>query len=240
LPWLPSSLQVTPSRLAAPAFDLVPHDLNGKQLFVESIGGEKSSVANAYGEESPNVKAYGEESLAANDCVKLFLHASSTSLHLDPGGYCSGTLALAQAGSHSHGFVLLISALSSKETIGHQHPLLLHCTAMHSTQHGNGVFEIPKCSKFFKAPNLIDHVLFHSLHGVQVSGDLPVTAASITMAEWISGEMDAVLSSTFETQKHSHEVPYWKMGSKASGTMRSNPRSFPSLWSKCTAMLSST
>jgi len=34
----------------------------------------------------------------------------------------------------------------------------------------------------------------------------------LAMAKWISGEMDAVLSSTFKTQKLSHEVPYWKNG----------------------------
>ena len=112
-----------------------------------------------------------------------------------------------------HEFVqLLISALSSKETIGHQHPLLLHCTVMHLTQHGNGVFEIPKCSKFFKAPNLIDHVLFYPMHVKQVSDDLPVTDARTTMAKWICGEMDASLSGVVKIQKHLSEVPCWKNG----------------------------
>ena len=78
-------------------------------MFVESIGGEESSAANAY----------GEESSTANDCVKLLAHASFASLHLNAGGYLSSAFAFAQAGSHSHGFVLLISALSSGETIGH-------------------------------------------------------------------------------------------------------------------------
>jgi len=112
---------------------------------------EESSAANAYGEESSAANA-------ANAYVKLLACATFTSLHLDPGGYHSGTLALAQAGSHSHGFALLIHALSLKETIGHQHPLLLHSTAMNSKQHGNdGITVISQCSKFLEAPNLINH-----------------------------------------------------------------------------------
>ncbi len=182
-------LVASDSQSSASAFDLVPQNFNGKYLFVESIGGEESSAANAY----------GEESSAANDCVKLLAHAAFASLHLNAGGYLSSAFALAQAGSHPHEFVQLhISALSSKETIGHQHPLLLHCTAMHSNQHGNGITEISECSKFFKAPNLIDHVLFYPKHVEQVSDDLPVTATSATMAKWISGEMDTMLSGAFK------------------------------------------
>jgi len=78
---------------------------------------------------------------------------------------------------------------------------------MHSTQCGDGVPEISQCSKFFKVPNLINHLLFYSMHGEQVSDHLPVTATSATIAKWISGEMDAVL---FEIQKHLCEVPCWK------------------------------
>jgi len=62
------------SQLSASAFDPVPYDFNGKQLFVESIGGEESSAVNAY----------GEESSVAHDCVKLFACAD-----LDPDGYLS-------------------------------------------------------------------------------------------------------------------------------------------------------
>jgi len=134
-----AKLFASDSQLSASALDLlVPHNFNGKQSYVESIGGEESS--------------------AANDCVKLFACAAFTSLHLDPDGYLSGTFVFAQQdGSHPHGF----SALSSGETIVHQHPLFLHCTAMHSTQHGNGATGISKCSEFFKTPNLINHVLFY-------------------------------------------------------------------------------
>jgi len=32
------------------------------------------------------------------------------------------------------------------------------------------------------------------------------------MAKWVSGEMDAVLSGTYEIQKHSSKVPCWKNG----------------------------
>jgi len=186
-----AKLFASDSQSSAFAFDPVPHDFNGKQLFVESIGGEESSAANAYGEASTAVNAYGEKSSAANaygqassaantygeepsaaqDYVKLLACAASASLHLDPGCYHSSAFVSAQAGFHLHGFVqLLVSALSSVETIGHQHPLLLNCTAMHLaaiqltamhlTQHGNGVFDILKCSKFFEASNLINHVLF--------------------------------------------------------------------------------
>jgi len=77
-----------------------PHDFNGKQLFVESIGGEESSAANACEEASSAANAYGEKSSAANDCVKVFVHAAFMSLPLDPGGYCSGAFIFAQAGSH--------------------------------------------------------------------------------------------------------------------------------------------
>jgi len=122
------------SQLSASAFDLSLHDFNGKQLFVESIGGEESSAANAYGEEST-----------------AFCYPSSAS-------------AFAQGDFHLHGFVQSISALSSGETIGHQPPMFSHCTAMHSTQHGNGLSMISKCSKFFKAPNLINHVLSYPMH----------------------------------------------------------------------------
>ncbi len=190
------------SQLSAFAFGPVPHDFNGKQLFVESIGGEESSAANAC----------GEESSAANAYVKLLASAAFTSAHLDPGGYLSSAFVFAHGGSHPHGFVQLSSVLSSGQTIGHQHPLLLHCTAMHLTQHGNGASEISKCSKFFKAPNLIHHVLSYPVNSEQVSDDLPVIATSATMARWISGEMDAMLSGAFKIQKHSHEVPYWKNG----------------------------
>ncbi len=48
-----------------------------------------------------------------------------------------------------------------------------------------------------------------------VSDDLPVTATSATMAKWISGEIDAALSGTFEIQKHSHGVPCWTNGEQS-------------------------
>ncbi len=65
------------------------------------------------------------------------------------------------------------------------------------------------------------------MHDEHVSGDLPVIAASAAMAKWSSGEMDAVHSGTFEIQKHlCVKFPTGKMGSKAFGTMTSNPRSF--------------
>ncbi len=51
--------------------------------------------------------------------VSSTAYAAFTSLHLNPGGYISGTFVLAQGGSHPHGF----SALTSGETNGHQHPL---------------------------------------------------------------------------------------------------------------------
>ncbi len=76
----------------------------------------------------------------------------------------SSASAFAQGDFHLHGFVQSISALSSGETIGHQPPMFSHCTAMHSTQHGNGLSMISKCSKFFKAPNLINHVLSYPMH----------------------------------------------------------------------------
>ncbi len=99
---------------------------------------------------------------------------------------------------------------------------------MHLTQHGNGTSEITKCSKFFKAPNLINHVLFYSLHGQHVSDELPVTAASATsMAKWISGEMDAVLSGKSEIQKHSCEVPYWKNGEQCFWHNEEQSKIFP-------------
>ena len=107
-----AELFASDSQLSASAFDHFPHDFNGKRLFVESIGGEVSSAANAYGEESPAADAYEEESAAS---------------------YHSSASAFAQGDFHLHGFVQLISALSSEETIGHQHPLFPHCTAMHLT-----------------------------------------------------------------------------------------------------------
>jgi len=63
---LAAKLVTSDSQLSAFAFDPVPHDFNGKKLFVESIGGEESS--------------------AANDCVKVFAHTAFTSLHPNPGG----------------------------------------------------------------------------------------------------------------------------------------------------------
>ncbi len=82
----------------------------------------------------------GEESFAAHDCVKLFGHTDHASLQFDPGGYLSGGFVFDPGGSlqvDPHGF----SALSAGETNGHQHPLFLHCTTIHSTQFGNGVTE---------------------------------------------------------------------------------------------------
>jgi len=99
---------------------------------------------------------------------------------------------------------------------------------MHLNQYGNGITEISECSKFFKAPNLIDHVQFYSMHSEQLSDALPVTAASTTMAKWISGEMDAVLSSTFEIQKYSHGVPYWENGEQGFWHNEEQSRMLPS------------
>jgi len=110
--WLPRSLQVTPSCLPL-HLTFMFLIINGKWLSVNSIGGEESS--------------------AVNDCVQLFACAAFANLHLNPGGYLSGTFVFAQDDFHLHGFVLLTSALSSGETIGYQHPLFLHCTVMHLT-----------------------------------------------------------------------------------------------------------
>jgi len=67
-------------QLSASAFDLhVPHNFNGKWLHVNSIGGEESS--------------------AVNDCVQLFACAAFANLHLNSGGYLSGTFAFAQVDS---------------------------------------------------------------------------------------------------------------------------------------------
>jgi len=46
--------------------------MHGKQLFVDSIGGEEFS--------------------AANDCIKLFGHIDLGSLQFDPGGFLSGRI----------------------------------------------------------------------------------------------------------------------------------------------------
>jgi len=76
------------------AFDLVPHNFHGKQLLVDSIGGEESS--------------------AANDCTKLAGHTDLASLQFDLGGYLSRGFVFDPIGSlwvDPHGF----SALS-KET----------------------------------------------------------------------------------------------------------------------------
>ncbi len=86
---------------------------------------------------------------------------------------------------------------------------------MHSSQFDDGATEINKCSKFFKVPHLINHVLFYSLHGEKVCDDLSVTATSATMAKRINREMDAVQAGTFEMMKNSSEVPYWKNGEQS-------------------------
>jgi len=188
---------VTPSCLHCSAFDLPLHDFNGKQLFVKSIGGEESSAANAYGEASSTAKAYGEESSATNaygeessaahDCVKLFACADP-----DPDGYLSAAFVPAQAGSHLHGFFqLLIGALSSRETIGHQHPLFLHCTAMHLTalhctatplmHHEHGTTGISQ-HLITTHPLQLDYDQV-SLWPSQGSGDLPVVIKSLVQAQ---------------------------------------------------------
>jgi len=59
------------------------------------------------------------------------------SLHFDPGGYLSGGFGFDPGGSHSHRFLQSTSALSSGETIGHQHPLFPS--------------DLTKCTAFFKA-----------------------------------------------------------------------------------------
>ncbi len=134
---------------------------HGKQLFVDSIGGEESS--------------------AANDCTKLSGHTDLASLHFDPGGYLSGGFVFDPGSSHSHGFLQSTSALSSGETIGHQHPLFRYCPS-----------DITKCTAFIKAPKFISHVLFYSMHGEKGSDDLSVTASCAIMTGWINREMDAV------------------------------------------------
>jgi len=105
----------------------------------------------------------------------------------------------------SHGFIQSTNALSSGETNGYQHLLFFYCPS-----------EVIKCSKFFKAPNLISHTLFYSLHGEKVFDDLPVTATSVPMAKLINRKMDAVLPGSFEMQKNSSEVTYWKNGTMGS------------------------
>jgi len=61
------------------------------------------------------------------------------------------------------------------------------------TQHIDDPSEVSKCFKFVEKPNIINHVLFYSsIHGEQVSDDLPVTATS-AMAKWTSGEMDEAM-----------------------------------------------
>ncbi len=234
-PWLPSSLQVTPSCLwlhltlslmISMEYSCLLSPLVGRYLLLPMPMGRSlllPMTVSSYLHACFN--AYGEESSAANAYVKLFAHAAFTSFHLDPSCYLPSTFVLAQtgshlhefvfaqAGSHLHGFIQLTSALLSGKTIGHQHPLFLHCIVMHSSQHDNGASEIPKCSKFFKTPNFIYPVLFYSMHGEQeVPDDLLVIAASYTMAKWISREMDAALLSTSAIQKHLCEIPFRRNG----------------------------
>ncbi len=105
----------------------------------------------------------GEESSAANDYVKLFVHTDLASLQFDPGGYLSGGFVFDPGGSfqfNPHGFIQSTSALASGETNGNQHQLFLHCPT-----------ELTKCSKFFKAPHPIYHVLFYLLHGGKLHDD---------------------------------------------------------------------
>ncbi len=119
---------------------------------------------------------------------------------------------------------------ASRETI--QHPLLLHCTALHSTPHGIGFPEIDKYSWFFKAPNLIAYVLPCPMHVKQVvSEDLLATAATaamVTMATWITGEKNAMLPGTLKVKKHSCDVPYWKNGEPNFWHYGERPKVFPS------------
>jgi len=126
------------SQTSTYAFDLVPHNFHGEWLLVDSIGGEASS--------------------AANDCVKLFEHTDLASLQFDPGGYLSGGFVFYPDSFlqfNPHRFIDSTSALSSGETIGHQHPLFLQCPTLLSLQYVDGATEITKCSKFFNSPNFI-------------------------------------------------------------------------------------
>jgi len=142
-----TKLFVSDSQTSTHTFDLVPHNFYGKQLFVDSIGGEESS--------------------AANDCISYIGTLTLPAFKFDTGGYHSGGFVFDPGGSIQydlHGFLDSASALSSEETTGHQHPLFLHCPA-----------KITKCPKFVKVPNLISHVLFYFMHGEKVFDDLPVS-----------------------------------------------------------------
>jgi len=75
------------------AFGVLPHNFHGKQLLVDSIGGEESS--------------------AANPCIKLAGHTDLVSLQFDPGGHLLGGFVFDLGGSYSHGFTMSTSALSS-------------------------------------------------------------------------------------------------------------------------------
>ncbi len=166
----------------------------------------------------------GEECSAANHCVKLAVHTDLASLQFDPGRYLSGGFVFdpgVYLQFNPHGFFQSTStfpgdslmfvtsrfvpsargALSSGETNGNQHPLFLHCP------------EIPKYSEFFKAPHPIYHVLLYFLHGWKVhDGDSQVIARSVFMAQWIEGEIDALLSGVYDMQMDSSEAAHWENG----------------------------
>jgi len=97
--------------------------------------------------------------------------------------------------------------------------------------HGNSPSEISKCPNFFKALNLIDHVLFYPMHVKQVSDDPLVTAttaAMTTMATWIIGVIDAMLPGACKIQKCSCEVPCRINGKQGFWHHGEQPKVFPS------------
>jgi len=205
-----TNLITSASKIPTDAFALVPYCFNRKWLLVDSIGGEECSDA--------------------NHCVKLAVHTDLASLQFDPGRYLSGGFVFdpgVYLQFNPHGFFQSTStfpgdslmfvtsrfvpsargALSSGETNGNQHPLFLHCPAVHSPSFGDGAIETTRCSEFFKAPHLIYHVLFYLVHGGKVYFDgSQVIARSATMARQIKGEMDTLLSGVFDMQMDSSEA----------------------------------
>jgi len=76
-----------------------PHNFNGKQLFVDSIGGEECSDANPF--------------------VKLDVYTDLASLQFDPDGYLPGGFVSDPGGPFlfdPHGLIKPTCALSSGET----------------------------------------------------------------------------------------------------------------------------
>jgi len=147
--------------------------------------------------------------LPASNLILVVTSHPGGSVWFNPHGFLQSTSIFPGSSLLSVPSQLVLSscALSSGETNGNQHPLFLHCPAVHSPSFGDGAIETTRCSEFFKAPHLIYHVLFYLVHGGKVYFDgSQVIARSATMARQIKGEMDTLLSGVFDMQMDSSEA----------------------------------